>query len=135
MNLTQAVKQLAMDQQLDFVRIAPVERFWQAPEGHKPTDLLKGAQSVVSIGMRLLEGLRLRVKDVDFERREITVRDGKGAKDRMAPLPQKLAPPLAAHLERVRRQHAEDLRAAERDWFETWFRGHFIGFRLARTLP
>jgi len=58
MNLTQAVKQLAMDQQLDFVRIAPVERFAQAPEGHKPTDLLKGAQSVVSIGMRLLEGVR-----------------------------------------------------------------------------
>ncbi len=58
MNLTQAVKQLALDQQLDFVRIAPVERFAHAPEGHKPTDLLAGAQTVVSIGMRLLEGIR-----------------------------------------------------------------------------
>ncbi|OGO47220.1 MAG: integrase [Chloroflexi bacterium RBG_16_63_12] len=69
------------------------------------------ASLLYGAGLRLLECCRLRVKDLDFARRELTVREGKGAKDRMAPLPQKLAPPLAAHLERVRRQHAEDLRA------------------------
>ncbi|SRR6266496_1895290 len=44
--------------------------------------------------MRLLEGLRLRVKDVDFERREITVRDGKGARDRRTMLSERLIEPL-----------------------------------------
>ena len=51
-----------------------------------------------STGMRLVEGLRLRVKDVDFERREITVRDGKGAKDRRTMLSERLVEPLRTHL-------------------------------------
>ncbi len=58
MNLTQAVKQLALEQQLDFVRIAPVERFENAPKGHRPTDLLDDAQSVIVLGMRIAEGVR-----------------------------------------------------------------------------
>ena len=62
-------------------------------------------------GLRLLECCRLRIKDVDFDRRELVVRDGKGSKDRVTLLPDRLAAPLAAHLERVRRQHDEDLRA------------------------
>jgi integron integrase len=61
-------------------------------------------------GLRLMECLRLRVKDLDFERRVITVRDGKGRKDRETVLPKKLIKPLAAHLERVRNQHERDLR-------------------------
>jgi integron integrase len=60
-------------------------------------------------GLRLLECCRLRVKDIDFGRREITVRDGKGRKDRVTVLPDKLARPLRAHLERVRRQHEYEL--------------------------
>ena len=60
-------------------------------------------------GLRLLECCRLRVKDLDFLRNEITVRDGKGRKDRMTLLPGKLAQPLQEHLERVRRQHQLDL--------------------------
>jgi integron integrase len=59
-------------------------------------------------GLRLLECLRLRVKDIDFQRREIIVRDGKGGKDRVTMLPASVAAPLQAHLERVRRQHAAD---------------------------
>jgi integron integrase len=59
-------------------------------------------------GLRLLECARLRVKDLDFDRGEITVRDGKGRKDRVSLLPAKLAPPLRAHLERRRREHALD---------------------------
>lgn len=60
-------------------------------------------------GMRLLEGLRLRVKDVEFERREILVRDGKGGKDRVTLLPGSLVPHLERQLERARALHAHDL--------------------------
>ena len=56
-------------------------------------------------GLRIMEGVRLRVKDVEFARRLIVVRDGKGAKDRITMLPELLRVPLAAHLERVRAVH------------------------------
>jgi integron integrase len=59
-------------------------------------------------GLRLLECCRLRVKDVDFARAEITVRDGKGRKDRRSVLPGRLLAPLHAHVDRVRRQHLAD---------------------------
>jgi integron integrase len=59
-------------------------------------------------GLRLLECLRLRVKDLDFNRGELAVRDGKGRKDRVTVLPARLIEPLAAHVERVKRQHAAD---------------------------
>lgn len=62
-------------------------------------------------GLRLLECARLRIKDVDFVRGEITVRDGKGRKDRVTLLPAKLAEPLRAHMDRVRRQHEAELQA------------------------
>lgn len=67
------------------------------------------AQVLYGTGMRLMEGLRLRVKDVEFERREIVVRDGKGGKDRVTMLPDRLTEPLRAHLERVRALHDRDL--------------------------
>ncbi len=60
-------------------------------------------------GMRIMEGVRLRVKDVEFARGEIVVRDGKGAKDRMTMLPRNLAPHLGAHLDEVRVLHERDL--------------------------
>ena len=56
-------------------------------------------------GLRLLECCRLRVKDIDLVRGEITVRDGKGGKDRITLLPVRLHAPIAAHLEGVRAQH------------------------------
>lgn len=62
-------------------------------------------------GLRLLEVLRLRVKDVDFDRHEIVVRDGKGAKDRRTMLPQALVPQLRQEIERTRVLHATDLDA------------------------
>jgi integron integrase len=68
------------------------------------------ASLLYGAGLRLLECCRLRVKDLDLERREITVRDGKGAKDRVTILPAKVVEPLAARLEKVRRQHENDLR-------------------------
>ncbi len=66
------------------------------------------ASLIYGTGMRLLECLRLRVKDIDFERREITVRGGKGQKDRMTMLPARLESPLSLHLERVREQFRKD---------------------------
>jgi integrase len=56
-------------------------------------------------GLRLLEGLRLRVKDLDFQRNEITVREGKGNKDRITMLPELVKPEVILHLEKVRRLH------------------------------
>jgi integron integrase len=64
---------------------------------------------IYGAGLRLLECARLRVKDVDLERQELTVRDGKGRKDRVTVLPATLTAPLRAQLERVRRQHETDL--------------------------
>jgi len=60
-------------------------------------------------GMRLQECLQLRIKDVVFERLEITVRSGKGAKDRITMLPRKLTEPLAEQIERARIVHERDL--------------------------
>lgn len=69
------------------------------------------AQLMYGAGLRLLECLRLRVKDVDFERCEIVVRQGKGNKDRITMLPVAVRPPLREHLERVRQLHVKDLQA------------------------
>ena len=68
-------------------------------------------------GLRLLECAHLRVKDLDFERLEIVVRDGKGRRDRTTMLPERLADPLRAHLTQVQAQHAADI-AAGAGWVE-----------------
>jgi integron integrase len=69
------------------------------------------AQLLYGSGLRLSECLRLRVKDLDFSYRTITVRDGKGAKDRVTPLPDAVIPDLKRQIERARLQHEEDLLA------------------------
>jgi integrase len=61
-------------------------------------------------GMRLREGLRLRVKDIDFSFDQITLRDGKGAKDRVTMLPGSVKVALREHLESVKALHEQDLR-------------------------
>ena len=61
-------------------------------------------------GLRLLECLRLRVKDVDFHYRQLVIRDAKGQKDRVTMLPGTLVDPLRTHLARVRQLHEADLR-------------------------
>jgi integron integrase len=60
-------------------------------------------------GMRLFECLQMRVKDIDFTRNEITVRDGKGRKDRVTMLPASCKHALLEHLDKVRRLHEADL--------------------------
>jgi integron integrase len=75
-------------------------------------------------GMRVMEGMRLRVKDVDFVRREILIRDGKGLKDRVTVLPRAIVSQLQEQLARARAVHAKDLAAG---YGEVW-----LPFALAR---
>jgi integron integrase len=67
------------------------------------------AQLLYGSGLRLMECLRLRVKDIDFHQRQITVRDGKGFKDRVTILPDQLQNAIKNHLQDVHIQHAQDL--------------------------
>jgi integron integrase len=68
------------------------------------------AMLLYGAGLRLMECCRLRVKDVDFLSNHIVVRSGKGDKDRHTMLPAAVKEPLRTHLERVKRQHDDDLR-------------------------
>ncbi|HZR04105.1 MAG TPA: integron integrase [Burkholderiales bacterium] len=85
------------------------------------------ARLLYGSGMRLLEGLRLRVKDIDFSYRQIVVRNGKGAKDRMTMLPDSLAADLRMHLYRVHELHRHDVALG-------FGRAHLPG-ALARKYP
>jgi integron integrase len=69
------------------------------------------AQLLYGAGLRLMEALRLRIKDVDLEQRCITVRCGKGDKDRRTVLPSSLVDPLKRHMNEVQHQHQNDLSA------------------------
>lgn len=69
------------------------------------------ASLLYGTGMRLMEGLRLRVKDIDFERREIIIREGKGSKDRVTVLPENLIEPLKQRLRKTQILHQSDLDA------------------------
>jgi len=78
-------------------------------------------------GQRLIESLRLRVQDIDLERCQVTVRSGKGAKDRVTVLPAGLVAPLREHLARLRARHAQDL--------ERGLGAVYLPFALARKYP
>lgn len=85
------------------------------------------AQLLYGSGLRLMECLRLRVKDVDFAQRVLTVHDGKGMQDRITMLPESLSEPLKRHLETVKQLHESDLT-----------RGHgavYLPFALERKYP
>jgi integron integrase len=78
-------------------------------------------------GLRLMEALRLRVKDLDFEYMDIPVRDGKGEKDRRTVLPRPLAEPLRSQLEKVKMLHEQDLREG--------FGEVYLPYALGRKYP
>jgi len=78
-------------------------------------------------GMRLMECIRLRVMDVDFDYQQITVRDGKGQKDRVVPLPKKVVDLLKAQLEKRKETHVADLAIK--------FGGVYLPHALARKYP
>ena len=78
-------------------------------------------------GLRLMECLRLRVKDLELTRRELIVRDGKGSKDRITLLPDKLIQPLQTQLERVKVIHQQDLQKG--------FGAVYLPYALERKYP
>jgi hypothetical protein len=103
-----------------------------------PTKYRLFFQFLYGTGLRLLEALQLRVKDVDFDRGQVIVRGGKGDKDRVTMLPDSLRKAMVEHLERVRLLHQKDLASglgavalpgalrlkypqAEREWIWQWF--------------
>ncbi|MHB1141998.1 MAG: integron integrase [Sulfuricaulis sp.] len=124
-----------LDWMEDIVRAKRTERI---PEVMSPEqvrrllDQLEGthqlmARLIYGTGMRLMEAVRLRVRDVDFHYRQITVRNGKGNKDRVTVLPGLLFEPLKAHMARVKALHEKDLA----DGF-----GHvYLPYALARKYP
>jgi len=85
------------------------------------------AQLLYGSGMRLMECVRIRVKDIDLEYRAITVRNGKGNKDRITVLPNTLIEPIKKQLERVRQCHQTDL--------ESGFGEVFMPYALAKKYP
>jgi len=85
------------------------------------------ASLLYGTGMRLMEAMRLRVKDVDFAQRQIVVREGKGGKDRHVPLPDRLADGMRAEITRALQLHARDVAAGHG---EVW-----LPAALARKYP
>lgn len=77
--------------------------------GHLDGDVGLVARLLYGGGLRLMEGVRLRVKDVDFSRNEIIIRDGKGQKDRVTVMPASLVAPLRQYIARVRQLHQLEL--------------------------
>jgi integron integrase len=110
-----------LDQPLDSIQAVRADRPVRVPvvltkdETRRVILAMSGTtQLVVKLlygsGLRRLEALRLRVQDVDLEMKQVTVRDGKGAKDRYTTLAEALIPVLREHLEKVRLRHQEDLK-------------------------
>ena len=85
------------------------------------------AQLLYGSGLRLMECVRLRVKDIEFAQQQLTVRDGKGMRDRMTMLPDSLAQPLHSHLGSVRHIYEDDL--------ERGRSAVYLPFALERKFP
>ena len=84
-------------------------------------------QLLYGAGLRVMECVRLRVKDVDFGYKQIVVRDGKGHKDRVTMLPEIVVEPLSRHLERTKKSHEIDLQAG--------YGTVYLPYALARKYP
>jgi integron integrase len=103
----------------DFTKARPVERVPVVLSRGECQQLMAAleatprlmAELMYGSGARLMELLRLRVKDVDVERRQLVIRAGKGGKDRVTVLPDVLVERLLAHRERLKKLHAEDRQA------------------------
>lgn len=101
----------------DFVRAKRLKRLPVVLERSEVGRLLAGIEGTQHLmaallygtGMRLMECVRLRVQDIDFHYHQIVVRDGKGQKDRVVPLPMRLEAPLQEHLRQVQALHEQDL--------------------------
>ncbi|NJR43961.1 integron integrase [bacterium] len=115
--LYKEVLNLALPWLDDITRAKESDRLPVVLTGREVRDLLAGLSGqmwlisalLYGTGMRVMEGLRLRVKDIEFARHEIIVRDGKGGKDRVTMLPNGLAPLLAQQIEKAQLWHQQDL--------------------------
>lgn len=131
--------QQVLDRKLD--SIAGVERVRRPPKlpvvltraearailAHLKADYRLMAELLYGSGLRLMEAVRLRVKDIDFGYNQITVREGKGLRERVTLLPERLKQPLHAHLDRVKQIHLGDLARGG---------GHvYLPFALRRKYP
>jgi integron integrase len=117
--------QQVLERKLDFMdKIERVTRPPKIPvvftrnEARTVLDQLRGSYQLMGellygSGLRLLECLRLRVKDIDFGYGQITVRDGKGMRERVTVLPERVRSPLQLHLQSVRHLHERDLASGE----------------------
>ena len=114
------VLKIPVEDHIDFARAKKPRRLPVVLSRNEISRLLSGitnelhhtmASLLYGAGLRLIECVRLRVCDVDFEYRQIIVRNGKGNKDRVVPLPDKLLEPLQQQIGRVRMLHGEDLQA------------------------
>jgi integron integrase len=113
--------QQVLGRKLDFIgdvqrvsRPAKLPVVFTRPEARAVLAHLKGdyklmAELLYGSGLRLMECLRLRVKDIDFGYNRIIVRDGKGLRERVALLPRRICAPLRAHIDRVQELHRQDL--------------------------
>lgn len=106
-----------LDQSINAVRAKPsryLPTVLTKAEVATVLEQLSGVQKLVvqmlyGSGLRLTEGLQLRVKDVDFAQQQVVVRDGKGSESRVTMLPTKVVEPLHTHLRRVKQIHQQDL--------------------------
>lgn len=133
--LYREVLQINMDFEIYAVRAKKSNRLpvvMTKEEALNVINFLSGVQQLVAkllygCGLRLMECLRLRVKDIDFNMSQLFVRDGKGAKDRITVLPENAEPELETHLEKVKAIHEDDLS-----------RGYgrvYLPYALARKFP
>lgn len=102
------------------------------PEARRLIESLSGTARLMTgllygSGMRMMECLRLRVADIDFDYDQILVRNGKGEKDRVVPLPKRLVAPLREHLAKVKELYQQDL---EKGWVDV-----YLPYALARKYP
>ncbi len=115
--LYREVLKCPLEGRIDAVRSSKKQRLpivMSKDETHRVLSAMNGitqlmAKLLYGSGLRLMECIRLRVKDIDFEINEIRVHSGKGDKDRLVPLPESIRPALQIHLERVKLIHEHDL--------------------------
>ncbi len=131
--------QQVLERKLDFIddvqrvkRPAKLPVVFTRAEARDVLGQLKGeyrlmGELLYGAGLRLMECVRLRVKDIDFGYGHILVRDGKGLRDRITVLPERLRRPLQVHLERIQEKHDRDLAKG---------RGRvYLPFALERKVP
>ncbi len=133
--LYREVLRLALDEPLAIVRAKKPQRLPVVLTRAEAQAVLRGlsgdyqlmAKLLYGSGLRLMECVRLRVKDLDFEQRQIVVRDGKGMKDRVTMLPDQLHEPLQIHLAQVSQLHQSDL--------EKGYGAVYLPYALERKYP